>query len=117
MTTPNLTLPELAASQAQPHVTVNSALRRLDGLVMLAVLSRETAVPESSPTPADGERYLIDGSSPGDENENKIAWWNSTAWEFLTPEPGWLCWVVAERALYVYDNGSPAGWQELVALP
>jgi len=64
MTTPNLSLDELAASQSQPHVTVNSSLRRLDGIVMLAVLSRETEVPVPSPDPADGDRYLIIDGSP-----------------------------------------------------
>ena len=116
MTTPNLTLAELTASQSQPHVTVNSSLRRLDGIVMLAVLSRDSAVPATSPTPADGDRYLIIAGSPTSAQVNNIAWWNGTGWEYLTPNAGWLCWVIDEAALYVYSTGSPFGWQLLVAL-
>ena len=40
MPTPNLGLPQLAADQAQKHVTVNEALYDLDALVQLAVLDR-----------------------------------------------------------------------------
>ena len=41
--TTNLTLPLLAASQAQKHVTVNEALTRLDGMVQLTLRSRSRA--------------------------------------------------------------------------
>jgi hypothetical protein len=44
----------LFAAQAQKHVTVNEALRLLDGLVQLAVLDRHLTAPPASP--ADGDR-------------------------------------------------------------
>lgn len=116
MTTPNLLLAELAASQAQPHVTVNSSLRRLDGIVMLTALSREIEVPTPVPDPNDGDRYLIIPGSPLSLYADQIAWWNAGAWTYLVPETGWLCWVVDERALYVYESGSPAGWSLLASL-
>ena len=43
--TSNLTLPLLAAAQAQKHVTVNEALQRLDGVVQLTLRSRSEATP------------------------------------------------------------------------
>ena len=53
-TSTHLLLPYLLASQAQKHVTVNEALRLLDGLV---VLDRHLTAPPASP--ADGDRYIV----------------------------------------------------------
>jgi hypothetical protein len=117
MTTPNLSLPELAASQAQPHVTVNSSLRRLDGIVQLSAVSRVSELPAGSPEPADGDCYLIITGSPLPDFVDHIAQWNAGAWQYLEPRTGWLCWVADERALYVYESGSPAGWTILASLP
>ncbi len=59
----NLTLPYLEAAQAQKHVTVNEALRLLDGLVQLAVLDRYLTTPPASP--ADGDRYIVASGAVG----------------------------------------------------
>ena len=48
-TSTHLLLPYLLAAQAQKHITVNEALRLLDGLVQLAVLDRHLTVPPASP--------------------------------------------------------------------
>ena len=48
-TSPNLALPYLLANQAQKHVTVNEALRRLDALVQLSVLSASLAATAADP--------------------------------------------------------------------
>ena len=62
--TPNLSLPYLQSQQAQKHVTLNEALRRLDALVQLTVLSRTlTAEPASS---ANGDRYLLPDGATGE---------------------------------------------------
>ncbi|MGC4023892.1 MAG: DUF2793 domain-containing protein [Mesorhizobium sp.] len=55
--TSNLALPYILPSQAQKHVTHNEALRRLDALVQLAVVSRATGTPPASPT--EGDRYIV----------------------------------------------------------
>ena len=55
--TPNLELDYLQAAQAQKHVTHNEALRALDALVQISVVSRGLATPPSSPV--GGERYLV----------------------------------------------------------
>ena len=49
MPTTNLSLPLLAADQAQKHVTVNEALLVLDSLVFLALLDRSLSAPPGSP--------------------------------------------------------------------
>jgi hypothetical protein len=113
MTTPNLELPELAANQSQPHVTVNTGLRRLDAIVQLSVIGRTDILPIGSPEPEDGDCYLIIDGSPEPDYLHYIAQWNAGAWQYLAPQTGWLCWVADESAIYVYEAGSPAGWNEL----
>ncbi|MDI3471082.1 MAG: DUF2793 domain-containing protein [Pseudolabrys sp.] len=107
-TTPNLALPELIASQAQKHVTVNEALGALDALVQLAVLDRDLAVPPASP--AEGERWLVAaGAADGwSGHDGAIAAWQNGAWAFYAPRAGWTCYVADEAALLVYDG---AAWQ------
>ena len=62
-TSTHLLLPYLLAAQAQKHVTVNEALRLLDGLVQLAVLDRHLTAPPASP--ADGARYIVASGATG----------------------------------------------------
>lgn len=113
MTTPNLSLPELVASQAQPHVTLNNALRRLDALVQLSVVSIANAPPGS---PEDGDRYIV-GSSPSGAwvgREGDVAAYIGTSWVYVSPLPGWLAFVQSLGAIYVFGMGSsPPEWSEL----
>ena len=113
--TPNLKLPYIEAAQAQKHVTHNEALRTLDAIVQLGVLDRDLASPPASP--ADGDRYLVATGASGDWSgkENQIAVWQDGDWTFLEPCPGWLCWVIDEYVLTVW-NGTV--WQDVdVAIP
>ena len=113
--TPNLKLPHIEAAQAQKHVTHNEALRTLDAIIQLGVLDRDAASPPGSPN--DGDRYLIASGSSGDwtGKEQQIAVWQDGIWVFLEPRPGWLCWVIDEDVLTVW-NGT--GWQDVdVAVP
>ena len=114
MTTPNLALSELVASQSQPHVPINTSLRALDALVQPAVIDIL-----NDPTGAstdDGARYIIDLSATGAwaGREGFIAFRRSNAWSFLSPNVGWTAYVESEQSLYVYDPGlagSPSnGW-------
>ena len=70
-TTPRLSLPFVAAGQAQKHITVNEALGRLDGLVQLAVQSRTIAAQPASP--ADGAMHILPTGATGD------AWFDKAA--------------------------------------
>src|SRR5215470_11814192 len=109
MPTPNLGLPQLAADQAQKHVTVNEALYDLDALVQLAVLDRSLAAPPGSP--AEGARYIVAASPTGAwaGQAGKVAAYQDGAWAFYAPLEGWLAWVSDEDTLYVW-NGST--WAE-----
>lgn len=98
---PNLGLPYVAAAQAQKHVTVNEALRRLDALVQIAVLDRDLAAPPAAP--ADGARYLVAASPTGAwaGKAGQVAAFQDGAWAFLVPKPGWLVFVADEAILLV----------------
>ena len=103
-TSTHLLLPYLLAAQAQKHVTVNEALRLLDGLVQLAVLDRHLTAPPASP--ADGDRYIVASGATGawagwDLN---VAYWVDGAWMRLVPRPGWQAWVVDEATFLGWDG-------------
>ena len=99
--TPNLTLPYLAASQAQKHVTVNESLRRLDAIVMLSLKDRDLAAPPASPS--DGDRYLVAASPTGAwaGKAGAIAAFQDGAWAFLVARPGWIAFIEDEGAAIV----------------
>ncbi len=105
MPTPNLGLPQLAADQAQKHVTVNEALNDLDALVQLSVLDRSLAAPPGSS--AQGARYLVAANPTGAwaSHANHVAAFLAGGWRFFVPSAGWLVWVADEAALLAW-NGS-----------
>ena len=103
-TSTHLLLPYLLAAQAQKHVTVNEALRLLDGLVQLAVLDRDLSAPPASPD--DGDRYIVASGATGawagwDLN---VAYHVDGAWMRLVPRAGWQAWVVDEAAFVGWDG-------------
>lgn len=114
MTTPNLSLPELIANQTQPHVPLNTALRRLDAIVQCTCIAQQDDPPTGSPGPVDGERYLVGPAPTGDwvGHEDDIAVYVGTAWQFFTPEIGWLVFLQSNSppSLMIYGTESPAGW-------
>lgn len=106
--TPHFNLDYLMPEQAQKHVTINDALRRLDGLVQLSVKNRDTSVPPAAPE--NGDRYLI-GTDPQDAWEGAsgyLALFEDTSWHFFAPQNGWRLWDEAARRLLVFDGAS---WQ------
>lgn len=108
--TENLGLPYIMAAQAQKHVTHNEALRMLDGIVQLSVVSELVATPPASPNA--GDRYIVPSEAIGDwvGQENRIAAWQDGAWAFLAPVDGWLSWVAAKSKLKVFSSGQ---WQDV----
>jgi hypothetical protein len=109
--TAHLGLPYLAAAQAQKHVTHNEALRLLDTVVQLSVLDASLAdLPE---TPAHGDRYIVgDGASGAwTGHDGKVAAYVDDAWQFHSPEDGWVAYDQAAETLLVRRGGEwqPAG--------
>jgi hypothetical protein len=102
--TSNLALPQILSAQAQKHVTHNDALRLLDGMVQIGVLSRVLTAPPGSPT--EGDRYIVASGATGlwagwDLN---VAFWTDGAWLRLVPRRGWVAWSVADAGLYVWNG-------------
>lgn len=111
--TPNLSLPYILPSQAQKHVTHNEALRMLDALVQLSVLSRHLTMPPELVD--DGDRYIVATGATGawEGHDSRVAAWQDGSWSFLDPRPGWLCFIAAED-MPVFWNGS--AWQDMAAM-
>ena len=109
---PNLGLPLLSGEQAQKHVTANEALRALDALVQLSVLTRGLGEPPGAP--ADGDRYIVAGGASGawSGHEDEIAVRQGAAWIFHAPREGWRCWVEDEDAVLIFDGSA---WVDLGA--
>ncbi|MER0239732.1 DUF2793 domain-containing protein [Fulvimarina sp. MAC8] len=102
-----LSLPMIAPSQAQKHVTHNEALRMLDAIVQLGVLARDRADPPG--TPAEGERHIVADGASGEwqDRAGEIAAFQDGAWAYYQPRAGWIAYVAEENAALVYDG---AGW-------
>jgi hypothetical protein len=105
-TSTHLLLPYLLAAQAQKHVTVNEALRLLDGLVQLAVLDRHLTAPPASPD--DGARYIVASGAVGAWSgwDLNVAYHVDGAWMRLVPRPGWQAWLVDEASFLAWDGSA-----------
>lgn len=92
---PSLSLPYLQPAQAQKHVTHNEALRILDAVTQLSVLSTALSVPPGAPN--NGDRYLVGPAASGawTGQENAVAVWAENAWTFFAPGTGWRVDVAA----------------------
>ena len=112
--TTHLSLPFIAAAQAQKHVTHNEALRLLDVLVQLAVLDRDLAAPPGSPHEGDSYVVATGGSGGWSGKDGQIAAWLDGGWTFLQPHAGWLAFALDEAALIFFDG---AAWTAFSGLP
>jgi len=105
--TPILALPVLVPNQAQPYVTHNEALRRLDILVQLSVLEFGAETPPA--LPEEGDLYAL-GAAPVAEwagQAGQLAARIDGAWLFVAPQQGWRAWDSDTGVLRVWDG---AGW-------
>lgn len=112
---PHLGLGYLAPAQAQKHVTVNEAFRRLDAIVQLGVLDRDRTEP---PVHAqEGDRHIVAADPTGAwaGKAGQLAAFLDGAWVFIAPKPGWLAYVAAEETLLAYVGGGWSGWFEMLS--
>ena len=102
--TNRLTLPLLAAAQAQKHVTVNEALMRLDGLVNLVLTSVSTTMPPV--TVVDGMCYgvPVGAVNAWAGHEGAIAIGSNGGWVFAQPEAGWRAFI-ADHGVQAIHSG------------
>src|SRR5690606_19937436 len=103
----HLGLPFVEAAQAQKHVTVNEALRRLDALLHLSVVSRTIAVPPGEPE--EGARYIVAADAEGawEGHEGDVAALIDGAWVFFAPKAGWRAYDETAGALLIHVG---EGW-------
>jgi len=103
-TTTIQSLPLIQPSQAQKHVTHNEALKILDVLTQMAVVTRNLAAPPVSPIL--GEAHIVGAAATGAwvGQTRKVAVWYGIAWEFFAPLKGWQAYVTSEGALAVYTG-------------
>lgn len=103
--TSRLSLPLLAAGQAQKHVTHNDALIRLDALVHLVVESRSQTVAPAAPTGT--AAYIVPPSGAAGAfsgHDDELAIHEDDGWTFLAPRPGWQAWVIDEAEHHVWTG-------------
>lgn len=105
MTTARLNIPFVLPSQAQKHVTVNTALTMIDARVQLSAISHSITTPPTAP--ADGDTYLVPTGATGDwvGQDDAIAVFDKSAWTFVTPAEGWICYVTDTDRPYRYLSG------------
>lgn len=104
-----LNLPYLAAGQMQKHVTMNTALTRLDALLQTAVVSRTTVIQPADTS--DGDLYILPQEAEG------VAWAGRAAgalmrferggWTVVTTPDGMIAGVLDEGVVVVRAD---EGW-------
>ena len=101
---PRLNLPYLQPAQAQKHVTHNEALRTLDLIVQLSLMSMDANTPPAAPD--QGEIHALGSTPVGDWSgqANKLAAWLDNAWHFVTPDTGWQAWDRGTGTMRVWDG-------------
>lgn len=106
--TNRLALPYIMPSQAQKHVTVNEALRRLDGIVQLTLQEAVTATPPIDPQA--GATYFIGQEATGawTNQAGQLAVWQDDGWIFVSPKRGWRAYLLDINALAIFDG---VGWK------
>jgi hypothetical protein len=121
MTTPKVSAPELAVSQASKEVTANEAFRRLEaGASFYLVEDNDATAPPGSC--ADGAQYIpaatATGAWAGHEGDIAIAVGTNAAngWYFREPEDGVFAWIKDEDVLHRYNgNSTPGSWTAYTA--
>lgn len=105
-TSPVLSLPYIQPSQAQKHVTHNSAITTLDVLVQAVAADRDRTEPPS-PVVA-GAVHLVAAGGQGDwaAQDHAIASHDGVGWSFLAPRQGWRVHVLADGFDVVFDGSA-----------
>jgi len=111
--TARLSLPFIMSQQAQKHVTHNEALQALDALVQPVVETRDLTAPPGSPVLGEAHIVAMGATGAWAGHSHEIAAFQSGAWLFYDPAPGWQSWVRAEQALVAFHAGA---WHALASI-
>lgn len=102
--TVQLGLPLVQPAQAQKHVTVNEALARLDGLVMLVIQSRSIATPPSVAAEGTAWGVPLGAVNEWSGQDGKLALARNGGWDFVAPKRGWRSFILDEGLQAVHDG-------------
>ena len=104
--TAQLGLPLVQSAQAQKHVTVNEALARLDGLVLLTVQSQSVATPPA--VVSDGMAYAVPIGAVNEwaGQDGNLAIGRNGGWDFVTPRRGWRALIADQGMQALYDGSA-----------
>lgn len=109
MTTPIASLPEIASNQANKHLTHNTALRYLEGLMFRANSATTSAEPVS---PLGGDVYIMPASPSGTNwaafSEHDVTILVDSVWVQFTPWEGLSLWVSDLNKHMTFNGGT---WQ------
>lgn len=110
-TSPTLSLPYIQPAQAQKHVTHNEALRILDAVTQLSVISTTLTTPPGQT--AEGDRFIVADAATGvwAGQEHNVAVWVDNTWQFFTPNIGWRADIASSGEEVRFDgtDWQPAG--------
>ncbi|NBB65253.1 DUF2793 domain-containing protein [Pseudomonas sp. ODNR1LW] len=111
--TARLGLPYLAAGQMQKHVTLNTALTRLDALLQTAVVSATTAAQPADPQ--DGDLHILpdaaEGAAWSGQPAGALMRFEAGGWSRVSTPPGLIALVLDAGVLVVRgeDGWTPIG--------
>lgn len=108
--TPRFKLPEIAANQAQKHITHNTALTQIDALLHLHFEELHRTTPPEAPQ--EGATYLIGTPAKGSwaGQEGKIAFFFGGAWNFYESAEGVVACLSKERRFVICRERK---WEDL----
>jgi hypothetical protein len=78
-----------------------------------AVADKDLTAPPSGPSK--GDRYIVGTGATGAWNgqDDDIAWWDGSTWQFDTPAAGWQVYVTDEGKNYRFKSGA---WEDYDAV-
>ena len=106
--TMQLGLPLVQGAQAQKQVTVNEALTRLDGLVLLTIQSQTVTTPPAVAIEGQAWAVPIGAVNEWSGRDGKLALARNGGWDFLAPKRGWRAFVLDEGVQVLHDG---ANWR------
>jgi hypothetical protein len=107
MASPRLGYTELSSGQAIPETTVNEMGRYVEqGANRFIFKDRDLSTPPGSP--ADGDCYLVKATGTGawSGKDGKIAFYENTAWAFITAKEGMGAYINDEDIQVEFDGST-----------
>lgn len=98
-----LSMPYIQGGQAQKHITHNEAIRTLDTITQLSVISQATAPNAGA---VDGDRYIVAPGATGDfaGQDGNIAMMETGLWAFFAAKTGWVAHDQSTGGMVVFDG-------------